>query len=205
MGKGNALHSWHHWSEKADEEIIVRNKVPKEIMTLLVGRNEALLGRDEGALFSVIDYCDVLSVALYGKDQLGSVIRVQAPKKWQPNEIDGLYYSLKHEPTLYPVEAKALSTGDQLNLEQMLGALNTIREKIPNVKVVPLGIQMIDNGMRIGKFREASNQYETYLEIVSDIKVTFNPPIIPWHKAARKRKEIAEQQSQYLTDLFSDS
>lgn len=204
VGIGNTLHSWHHWSQTANSEIIIANKVPGEIMALLPGKDEALLGRDEGALFSVIDYCDVLSIALYGKDQQGSVIRVQSPKKWQPNEIDGLYYSVKDTPTLYPVEAKALSTGDQLNLEQMLGGLNTIREKIPNVKIVPLGIQMIENGMRIGTFKETSKQYETLLEIVSDIKVTFDPPIIPWYKAVKTRKRIAEQQSQYSTNLFSD-
>ncbi len=205
VGKGNALHSWYVFDKKASvKKISIANKVPKEIMVLLAGRDEALLGRDEGALFSVIDYCDVLSAALFGKDQQGSVIRVQAPKKWQPNEIDGLYYSIKGEPILYPVEAKALSTGDQLNLEQMLGALNTIREKIPNIKVIPLGIQMIDNGMRIGQFRETSNQYETYLEIVSDIEVTFDPPIIPWHKGVKKRRTVAEQFTQYSDSLFSD-
>src|SRR5579875_1335500 len=203
VGVGNTLHSWHHWSEKADVEITLDNKVPGEI-TMLLANGEALLGRDEGALFSVIDYCDVLSFALHGKDQPGSVIRVQAPKKWQPNEIDGLYYSSKNGPTLYPTEAKALTTGDQLNLEQMLGALNTIRERIPDIKIVPLGIQMIDNGMRIGIFRETNNPYETYLEIVSDIVVTFVPPIIPWHKSSRKRKKIAEQQGLYSTNLFSN-
>jgi hypothetical protein len=200
VGKGNALHSWHHWNAIADLEIIIENKVPRELMTLL-GNDEALLGRDEGALFSAIDYCDVLSFALYGKDQPGSVLRVQAPKKWQPNEIDGLYYSSKNGLTLYPTEAKALTTGDQLNLEQMLGALNTIREKIPNVTIVPLGIQMIENGMRIGKFRETSNRYETYLEIISDIKVIFDPPVIPWHRTAKKRRQIETRSA--TSSLFS--
>ena len=49
-----------------------------------------LLRNDEGGLFSVIDYCDVFSLALYNGIQ--KVMRVQNPMKWQPNEIDGFYY-----------------------------------------------------------------------------------------------------------------
>ena len=110
-----------------------------------------LLGCDEGALFSVIDYCDVLSHALFGEPH--TVIRVQNPMKWQPNEIDGLYFS-DHDAgqeRLYPVEGKALSTGDAINLEQMLGAYLTMKARVPRAEIVPLGIQMIPEGFRIGQ------------------------------------------------------
>ncbi len=50
------------------------------------------LCNDEGALFSVIDYCDVLSQILY--DQKNNIVlRIQNPMKWQPNEIDGFYFA----------------------------------------------------------------------------------------------------------------
>ena len=112
VGIGQTLKSWLIWPDTPDKTIRVANKVPDSIV------ENGLLGRDEGALFSVIDYCDVLSLALQGKPN--SVIRVQNPKKWQPNEIDGLYYSEEND-IVYPCEAKALSTGDDINLEQMWG------------------------------------------------------------------------------------
>ncbi len=174
VGVGNALRSWHLWTEVPDRYIEVPNRIPERV--------KKFLSDDEGALFSVIDYCDVLSLALYGKDHLNTIIRVQNPMKWQPNEIDGLYFSdFKGQEILYPTEAKALSTGDDINLEQMIGAYNTIREKIPSIKVVPLGIQMIENGMRIGVFREESN----HLEIDTYIQATFDPPIVSWQRRKR--------------------
>ncbi len=192
VGIGNTLHSWHHWRTQPDREIILENKVPARISTLL--------SRDEGALFSVIDYCDVLSYAFHGR--ANTIIRVQNPMKWQPNEIDGLYFSDEEEPTLYPIEAKALSTGDDLNLEQMLGGLRTIQGKIQGVKITPLGIQMIENGMRIGLFKEVQNQHEAYLEIELDIVVRFDPPIVTWYKTARRRKEALQRST--MQNLFSN-
>lgn len=167
VGIGNALKSWHLWADIADKTLVLPNKVPKSI--------RRFLSNDEGALFSVMDYCDVLSHALYGTKQ--SVIRVQNPVKWQPNEIDGLYYSGRSgKDVLYPVEAKALTTGDEINLEQMLGAYTTITQKKPGITVMPLGIQMIKNGMDIGIFQYKSE----ILEVVEHIRVTFDPPLENW-------------------------
>lgn len=61
-------------------------------------------------------------------------MRVQNPMKWQPNEIDGLYMSADGK-TIYPVEAKAVSTGDDINLEQMPGQYKTITVKMPGVNI----------------------------------------------------------------------
>jgi hypothetical protein len=118
---------WIIWDDIPDEDVVVvENKVPINI--------RPFLGNDEGALLSVMDYCDVLSYVLYGAANM--VLRVQHPRKWQPGEVDGLYFSdQENPPILYPVEAKALSTGDNVNLAQIQGAYNTIVGKITNVNV----------------------------------------------------------------------
>jgi len=47
--------------------------------------------------------------------------------KWQPNEIDGFYASQNGKDLdLYPVEAKALTTGDEINLDQLRGGFATV-------------------------------------------------------------------------------
>lgn len=170
VGIGNTIVSWLIWPPEPDKNVLVRNIVPQEV--------QSLLGKDEGALFSVIDYCDVLSLAVHGHPQ--SIIRVQNPMKWQPNEIDGLYVSHHTgREILYPIEAKALSTRDDINLEQMQGALQTILFKRPTSRVIPLGIQMINNGMRIAVFREASAG-DDGLEFDQYIQIMFDPPIEAW-------------------------
>ena len=117
VGFGNTLKSWFEWPDSSDTYLEIINVIPSKILNML--------SNDEGALFSAIDYCDVLSYAIY--DQPLSIKRVQNPVKWQPNEIDGLYFSdFIGKDILFPVEAKALSTQDDINLEQMQGALNTI-------------------------------------------------------------------------------
>ncbi len=185
VGLGNALSSWHLWSETPDRTVVIQNKIPPKIARYL--------SNDEGALFSAIDYCDVLSKALYDLDNV--VIHVQNPMKWHPNEIDGLYLSdFEGYDTLYPIEAKALSTGDQINLEQMLGGYRTIKEKIPHVQIIPLGIQMIVNGMRIGVFRENDDQ----IEIAQYLQVTFNPPIQSFQRTPMRRRGA------YTESLFSN-
>ncbi len=186
VGLGNALSSWHLWNETPDKTVVIQNKISPKIARYL--------SNDEGALFSAIDYCDVLSKALYDLDNV--VTHVQNPMKWHPNEIDGLYFSdFEGHDTLYPIEAKALSTGDQINLEQMLGGYRTIKEKIPRVQIIPLGIQMIVNGMRIGVFRENNGQ----IEIVQYLQVTFNPPIRSFQRTPVRQKDA------YMESLFSDT
>lgn len=167
VGVGNVLNSWLEWPLTPDKQVTIPNKIHPAII------DKGLLGRDEGALFSVIDYCDVFSLALY--DKPNSVIRVQNPKKWQPNEIDGLYYS-EHDDTLYPCEAKALSTGDDINMEQLLGGYKTITKKMPHMRVVPVAVSMTINGIDIGLFKEDNGE----LVMEKYIKVTFDPPVKPW-------------------------
>ena len=167
VGVGNVIGSWLVWPKKPDKEVLIENKVPHKIADLL--------GNDEGAMFSVIDYCDVLSHALNG--EADTVLRVQNPMKWQPNEIDGLYFS-DHggDARLIPIEAKALSTNDDINLEQMLGAYKTIRSKRPNNAILPLAAKMIPNGINLGVLVEGAEQ----LDLHRFIQVTFKPPIGTW-------------------------
>jgi hypothetical protein len=168
VGIGNRLKSWLEWPARPDLSIIVPNKVPPKI--------SHLLSNDEGALFSVIDYCDILSHALFEKPD--TVIRVQNPMKWQPNEIDGLYFSDyggEHEH-LYPIEGKALSTGDEINLEQMLGAYLTMKSRVRGIHIVPLGIQMVTTGLKIAELKYTNNQ----LSLARYILVNIEPPIPSW-------------------------
>jgi hypothetical protein len=83
VGVGNAIQSWLVWPEQPDEEVIISNTISPKILRYL--RN------DEAALFSAIDHCDVLSQVIYNSHN--SIHRIQNPMKWQPNEIDGLYFS----------------------------------------------------------------------------------------------------------------
>lgn len=167
VGVGNYIKAWLDWPSQPNRSITIENIVPASIV------DKELLGRDEGALFSVIDYCDVLSYAFYGKGN--QVIRVQNPKKWQPNEIDGLYYCEKDD-TLYPCEAKALSTGDDINMVQLLGGYKTITNKMPHMAVIPVAVRMIKNGIDIGLFKEENDQLVMY----KYIQVKFNPAVKSW-------------------------
>ena len=91
------------------EVITVTNNVPDIVIPFI--------SNDEASLFSVIDYCDILSIVLKQE-----VKRVQSPMKWQPNEIDGYYVAKNARNTfVYPVEAKAISTSDDINLVQIYG------------------------------------------------------------------------------------
>lgn len=166
VGQGKALSSWLVFPSET-EKVVVPNKVPPKIAPHL--------GRDEGALFSVIDYCDALSLSLYGVSD--TVLRVQNPMKWQPNEIDGLYFSdYEGVDTLFCIEAKALSTGDSINLEQMLGGYRTIQKKRPQMRVVPVGAVMIKNGVKLAILRDAPDG----LELERHIHVVFEPSIDAW-------------------------
>jgi hypothetical protein len=168
-----AADTWIHWETLPEQVVItIPNIVPDEV--------KPYLGNDEGALLSVMDYCNVLSQALNGDIQ-----RVQHPKKWQPGEVDGLYVSTSNEtPILYPVEAKALSTSDNVNLAQVQGAYNTVIAKMSDVRIIPLAVQMISEGMYIAVF-EADDAGQ--LVITRSLKVVLEPPIESWRKKARRR------------------
>lgn len=175
VGVGNQIESWLEWTSEFEEIEISSSKIPEKIKSFL--RN------DEGALFSVIDYCDVFSLALFNKPN--SVLRVQNPMKWQPNEIDGCYFAeVENQDFLLPVEAKALTTGDDINLVQMQGALNTISERFRNynIKIIPLAIKMVKNGIEIFIFKQFHLDQEDNLLGFPEraIKVVFLPAIEVW-------------------------
>jgi hypothetical protein len=194
VGVGNVLHSWHKWAGQPDQEVVIPNKIPEKITKYL--------RKDEGALFSAIDYCDALSLAIYGLHNPDTIIRVQNPMKWQPNEIDGLYFSdFEGVDTLFPVEAKALSTRDDINLEQMLGGYLTLKAKTPGVNVIPLGIQMNPNGMKIGVFKLHKDE----LEIDKYIQVTFDNPIVSWQTTRKIRlRPMKAPSAAFIGSLFPD-
>jgi hypothetical protein len=174
VGIGKQIDSWLTWPKETSNISISSLNIPSGVKKYL--RN------DEGALFSVIDYCDVFSTVLYADEH--KVVRIQNPMKWQPNEIDGCYYSSINEvDTIFSVEAKALTTGDDINLIQLEGGVQTILNKIndKNVLIVPLAIQMVKNGIKIAKFKTACYSdlnYELILE--ETFLIEFNPPIKSW-------------------------
>lgn len=165
VGKGNVIHSWLVWDSAKEEVVTVNNTIPANV--------RKYISNDEGALFSAMDYCDLLSYALFGES--GKVMRVQNPMKWQPNEIDGLYMSADGN-TIYPVEAKAVSTGDDINLEQMFGQYKTITAKMPGVKIVPIAARMKSYGVDLALLKY--NVYE--LTPTRFIKVKISPAISSW-------------------------
>lgn len=174
VGVGNALSSWMNWPANPPQVTISSAPLPDLVLDYL--RN------DEGALFSVIDYCDVLSQVLYNSREV--VKRVQHPLKWQPSEVDGFYAGIINGiRTLFPIEAKALATHDEINLDQIVGGVNTISLNLENTHahIVPLAVKMIRNGILIVVFStcEAGQQVET-VEVEKTIEVTFDPPIPSW-------------------------
>lgn len=151
------------------------NNVPPEV--------QPYLGKDEGALLSVMDYCDVLSLVLH--NQPNTVKRVQHPKKWQPGEVDGLYFSnFGGKDVLYPVEAKALSTGDNVNIAQIRGAYQTIRAKISGVEIIFLAVQMFPLGMYLAVF-ESADPASNELIITRYFKIQLDIPIASWQSSKR--------------------
>jgi hypothetical protein len=174
VGRGNELTSWITWSATPERISIDSTSIPPIVFDFL--------RKDEGALFSVIDYCDILSQALYGKS--GVVIRVQHPLKWQPNEIDGFYVGMIDDvEVLFPIEAKALTTHDEINLDQILGGVNTISSTLQDTHahIVPMAVKMISNGILIAVFStcEAGEVVDS-VDVERTIEVTFNPPIHSW-------------------------
>ncbi len=174
VGVGNQIQSWFEWTDEIEEIKISSAGIPKKVREFL--RN------DEGALFSVIDYCDVLSLALFKKPN--TVLRVQNPMKWQPNEIDGFYFAeVDGQDYLLPVEVKALTTGDDINLEQMKGALETVSKRYhnQNILIIPLAIQMAVNGIKLAIFKSCNpKEANNLLELERPIKITFFPIIESW-------------------------
>ena len=175
LGVGNEINSWLEWPEINDSIKISSLGIPSGILEFI--------RRDEGALFSVIDYCDVFSNLFHKKQN--TIIRVQNPLKWQPNEIDGFYFSKeKDHIQLFPVEAKALTTGDDINLEQIQGALQVIVPKYADrdIVITPLAVKMISNGILIAEFKSINTKSKAIplIETFQFHKVVFDPPIEAW-------------------------
>ena len=174
VGKGNELSSWLVWDPFPKRIFVSSRPIPSLILNYL--------RKDEGALFSVIDYCDVLSRAIYGAE--GVLIRVQHPLKWQPNEIDGFYVGIiDGVEVLFPIEAKALTTHDEINIDQLLGGVNTVSANFHShhSHIVPLAVKMIPNGILIAVFSSCeAGDFIDSIKVDRTIEVTFNPPIHSW-------------------------
>lgn len=176
VGVGNQYNTWLTWNEKPRPLIVSSQQIPSTTRSFL--RN------DEGALFSVIDYCDILSLAF---PEFGKIQRVQNPMKWQPNEIDGFYASYQSGITyLFPVEAKALTTDDDINLIQFAGGVNTVRDKLmpfdkPTI-IQPLAAKMIPNGMLLGLFNQVNPNEDFYRpELIETVCVHLYPDLHAWY------------------------
>lgn len=177
VGVGNVLTSWFNWPSEYDMEFTINpNQIPESVLPFI--------RQDEGALFSVIDYCDIFSNIM--QEAPNTVLRVQNPLKWQPNEIDG-FYAGKHSDgiVLYPVEAKALTTGDAINLEQMLGAIKLLHSKYSSYDVYlqPIAARMIENGIQFAFFQKlkAGSNIEQ-LECIQTVLIKFAPALYNWIK-----------------------
>ena len=171
VGVGNVLDSWLRWPE--NPEVFEANSV--NIPDLV----RPLLRKDEGALFSVIDYTDLFSHLLHmGRHK---VFRVQNPMKWQPNEIDGFYAAeTERGLEIYPVEAKALTTGDEINFDQLQGGYRVVEENLRSngidAWIRPIAAKMIQNGVLIALFPE--NRLPETPQYIW--KVQFTPRVEAW-------------------------
>lgn len=175
VGVGNVLHDWLVWGDDYDDRVIINpSPVPRQILPFI--------RKDEGALFSVADYCDIFSKVFGG--QPNSVVRVQNPLKWQPNEIDGFYHgSWPTGDVLYPIEAKALTTGDDVNLVQMLGGIRTLSENYSgtNIFLQPIAARMISNGIQLAIFQKIkAGDNVTEMIITKRVHVIFDPVFVQW-------------------------
>lgn len=171
------IQDWLEWGVP-DRVITIDNKVPPLV--------QRFISNDEASLFSVIDYCDILSTVLNQK-----VYRVQSPMKWQPNEIDGYYVAeTTRNIFVYPVEAKAVSTADDINLVQINGQYNVFIEKYKrnsfSLIVRPIAARMEKDGMLLAimehnpMYDPKQNREANMFNVVDIVKVKLNPPLTAW-------------------------
>lgn len=176
------LYDWLVW-ETPDRDITITNTVPDLV--------QQYISNDEASLFSVIDYCDVLT-QVFGSPNV-RIYRVQSPMKWQPNEIDGYYISQAGRNTIvYPVEAKAISTEDDINLVQIYGQYKTFIAKYTrdglSFKVRPVAAKMEKDGMLLALleknplYDEITNKTAKMFNIEEVVKVTLDSPINNWQR-----------------------
>ena len=171
------IQDWLEWG-LPDKTITVENKVPELV--------QRFISNDEASLFSVIDYCDILSIVLNQE-----VLRVQSPMKWQPNEIDGYYVAQSNRNIfVYPVEAKAVSTSDDINLVQINGQYNVFIEKYKRNKfsliVRPIAARMESDGMMLAimehnpMYDPKQNREASMFNVTEVVKIKLNPPLSAW-------------------------
>lgn len=185
QGRTIPIQDWLEWGTP-DRVITVENKVPE-----LVRR---FLSNDEAALFSVIDYCNILSIVLNQ-----NVYKVQSPMKWQPNEIDGYYVAqTPRNIIVYPVEAKAISTSDDINLVQIHGQYNVFIEKYKrnnfSLIVRPIAARMEKDGMLLAimehnpMYDPVKNGDADMFNITDIVKVELDPPLSAWGNGEVKKE-----------------
>lgn len=172
VGVGNELKSWLIWPEKFETLEIDSSSIPSEVTPFI--------RPDEGGLFSIIDYCDILTKVIW--DGKHKVHRVQNPMKWQPNEIDGFYTSKIGEQTyVFPIEAKALTTQDAINMDQFKGEHAVVVYKMKkigfsDVHIQSIALRMTKNAINIAIFK-VDEPPDTPMRVV---KVIFRPEIKNW-------------------------
>ena len=101
--------------------------------------------------------------------------------KWQPNEIDGFYAATTARGLdVYPVEAKALTTGDEINFDQLQGGFRVVNDNLKEMGirpvVRPIAAKMVRNGVLIAVFPE--NQVPEVPQYTW--KVQFTPRVESW-------------------------
>lgn len=182
-GKDDAGHTipiqdWLEWGTVDRVIEVDSNEIPE-----LVRR---FISNDEASLFSIIDYCDILSKVLNQ-----TVYRVQSPMKWQPNEIDGFYAAQDARNTfIYPVEAKAVSTQDDINIVQINGQFNTLVERYTRnnhtLIVRPIAARMESDGVLLAilehnQFYDPRRNREAQMfNVIEVVKAKLNPPLSAW-------------------------
>jgi hypothetical protein len=175
VGLGNEINSWITWpNPRLSIEVDSSN---------LHSTVRRLLRRDEAAMFSLIDYLDLLTIAT--ENSYGTIHRLQSPMKWQPNEIDGMYFADDDgELILFPVEAKALTTNDEINMDQLSGGFRTVQIQVEKInlgvkpRIQSVAALMTTNGIRFAFFPDDT---EPNAEMGFDfIEIIFNPPLEAW-------------------------
>lgn len=175
VGIGNEINSWISWPNPRLSIEVDSSSLHPTV--------RKLLRKDEAAMFSLIDYLDLLTIAT--ENSYGKVHRLQSPMKWQPNEIDGMYFSDSNgELVFFPVEAKALTTNDEINIDQLSGGFRTVKyqvEKInleTEVRIQSVAALMTSNGIRFAFFPE---NVEPNADMEFDfVEIKFDPPLDSW-------------------------
>jgi hypothetical protein len=175
VGVGNEINSWITWPNPR-----LSIEVDSSILHSTVRK---LLRQDEAAMFSIIDYLDLLTIAT--GNSYGTVHRLQSPMKWQPNEIDGMYFADDAGGLIFfPVEAKALTTKDEINIDQLSGGFRTVQAQVERInlgtkpRIQSIAALMTSNGIRFAFFPDDT---EPTAEMEFDfIEIVFDPPLDSW-------------------------